>query len=251
MTSSLLLGITTFTYLLATLCFVYIFVFKAYRVYSFAIAVTSIALVIQTAGIGLRWYESYAMGIGHAPLTNMYESVVFFSWTIALLYLLMEWKFRTRILGLFALPFAFLAMAYGSFSTGISKEIAPLVPALQSNWLIAHVITCFVGYAAFTVSFGASAASMAARSWSGTARTAGPTAADGRPAHARRSSPPGAAPTPLRAVPSTYPDGREPHPDGSRPPASAPGGQPRPRATRPGAEAQRPGGHGDHRRHGR
>lgn len=154
MTSSLLLGITTFTYLLATLCFVYIFVFKAYRVYSFAIAVTSIALVIQTAGIGLRWYESYAMGIGHAPLTNMYESVVFFSWTIALLYLLMEWKFRTRILGLFALPFAFLAMAYASFSTGISKEIAPLVPALQSNWLIAHVITCFVGYAAFTVAAG-------------------------------------------------------------------------------------------------
>jgi ABC-type transport system involved in cytochrome c biogenesis permease subunit len=66
----------------------------------------------------------------------------------------MEWKFKTRILGLFALPFAFLAMAYASFSTGISKEISPLNPALQSNWLIAHVITCFVGYAAFTVAAG-------------------------------------------------------------------------------------------------
>jgi len=154
MTSSLLLGITTFTYLFATLCFVYIFVFKAYRVYPFAIAATIIALVIQTAGIGLRWYESYGMGIGHAPLTNMYESVVFFSWAIALIYLLMEWKFKTRILGMFALPFAFVAMAYASFSTGISKEISPLIPALQSNWLIAHVITCFVGYAAFTVAAG-------------------------------------------------------------------------------------------------
>ncbi|MFW2365039.1 MAG: c-type cytochrome biogenesis protein CcsB, partial [Desulforhopalus sp.] len=48
-------------------------------------------------------------------------------------------------------PFAFLAMAYASFSTEISKAISPLVPALQSNWLIAHVVTCFVGYAAFAV----------------------------------------------------------------------------------------------------
>ncbi|THB78265.1 MAG: c-type cytochrome biogenesis protein CcsB, partial [Desulfobulbaceae bacterium] len=33
----------------------------------------------------------------------------------------------------------------------INRGITPLVPALQSNWLLAHVITCFVGYAAFAV----------------------------------------------------------------------------------------------------
>jgi len=30
------------------------------------------------------------------------------------------------------------------------------MPALKSNWLIAHVFTCFVGYAAFAISFGVS-----------------------------------------------------------------------------------------------
>jgi ABC-type transport system involved in cytochrome c biogenesis permease subunit len=110
-----------------------------------------LAWLVQTAGLGLRWIESYQMGIGHAPLTNMYESVVFFAWTIVLLYLLIEWQFKTKIIGAFAVPFAFLAMAYASFSTEISKSISPLVPALQSNWLIAHVVTCFVGYAAFAV----------------------------------------------------------------------------------------------------
>ncbi len=154
MTSSQLLGITTFSYLLATFLYVFIFVFKAYRLYFLAISATVIAFLVQTAGLGLRWSESYEMGIGHAPLTNMYESVVFFAWTIALLYLGMEWKFKTRVLGLFAVPFAFLAMAYASFAKEISKEITPLVPALQSNWLIAHVITCFVGYAAFAVAAG-------------------------------------------------------------------------------------------------
>jgi cytochrome c-type biogenesis protein CcsB len=44
-------------------------------------------------------------------------------------------------------------LAYASFSKDINKAIQPLIPALKSNWLIAHVITCFVGYAAFAISF--------------------------------------------------------------------------------------------------
>jgi cytochrome c-type biogenesis protein CcsB len=47
-------------------------------------------------------------------------------------------------------------MAYASLSPNISDHIQPLVPALKSNWLIAHVITCFFGYAAFAVAFGIS-----------------------------------------------------------------------------------------------
>jgi cytochrome c-type biogenesis protein CcsB len=53
-------------------------------------------------------------------------------------------------------PLAFLAMAYASFSPNISSQIQPLIPALKSNWLISHVITCFFGYAAFALSFGVS-----------------------------------------------------------------------------------------------
>jgi ABC-type transport system involved in cytochrome c biogenesis permease subunit len=73
---------------------------------------------------------------------------------IIVIYLFIEWKFKLRIIGAFAVPFAFLAMAYASISTGIGKGIEPLVPALQSNWLIAHVITCFIGYASFAVAAG-------------------------------------------------------------------------------------------------
>jgi cytochrome c-type biogenesis protein CcsB len=41
-------------------------------------------------------------------------------------------------------------------SPNISDRIQPLVPALKSNWLIAHVATCFFGYAAFAIAFGMS-----------------------------------------------------------------------------------------------
>lgn len=152
MDSSQLLGITTFTYMFSTLLYVFLLVFKTPRIGTFSTFFTGIAFLVQTAGIGLRWVESYQMGIGHAPLTNMYESVVFFAWAIIALYLTMELIFKTRIFGAFAVPFAFFAMAYASFSNDINKNITPLVPALQSNWLIAHVITCFIGYAAFAIS---------------------------------------------------------------------------------------------------
>ncbi len=151
MDSSQLLGITTFTYLFSTLLYAFLLVFRTPRLGPIATVFTVAAFVIQTAGIALRWVESYQMGIGHAPLTNMYESVVFFAWTIIAFYLAIELIYKTRMIGAFAVPLAFLAMAYASFSDNISKSISPLVPALQSNWLIAHVITCFVGYAAFAV----------------------------------------------------------------------------------------------------
>ncbi len=108
-------------------------------------------LVAQTFALILRWIESYKMGIGHAPLSNLYESLIFFAWAIVLLYLIMEWRIKSRNLGVFVIPFAFLSMAYASLEDGV---IQPLIPALQSNWLTSHVITCFLGYAAFTIACG-------------------------------------------------------------------------------------------------
>lgn len=149
--SSFLLSLTTFAYLGASFLYVAYCIFHSEKVGKMATVLTLAALVLQTAGLGLRWQESYHLGFGHAPLTNMYESVVFFSWAIGLLYLLFAWKYRARTLGAFAAPLAFLAMAYASFAPGMTRTIAPLVPALQSNWLIAHVVTCFIGYAGFAV----------------------------------------------------------------------------------------------------
>jgi cytochrome c-type biogenesis protein CcsB len=108
-------------------------------------------LTVHTAGLIIRWMESYAMGFGHAPLSNMYESLMFFSWTVMVLLLIIERRNERRELGVFAVPVAFLLMAYASFSPDIESRIQPLVPALKSNWLVSHVITCFLGYAAFVI----------------------------------------------------------------------------------------------------
>ena len=69
---------------------------------------------------------------------------------------MVEARYENRVIGAFALPLVFLAMAYASLSPVVSDRIQPLVPALKSNWLTVHVITCFVGYASFAVAFGVS-----------------------------------------------------------------------------------------------
>ncbi len=112
-------------------------------------------LAAQTAALALRWIASYQMGIGHAPLSNLYESLIFFSWSITAVYLFFEWRTQDKSLGAFVIPAAFLFMAYASLSPHIDSRIQPLIPALQSNWLVSHVVTCFLGYAAFTVAFAA------------------------------------------------------------------------------------------------
>jgi ABC-type transport system involved in cytochrome c biogenesis permease subunit len=106
-------------------------------------------LVFHTIGIAIRWAESHQAGIGHAPLSNFYESLVFFSWSVCLLYLIYARNETKGLIGVFVMPAAFLLMAYASFSPTVDTRIQPLIPALKSNWLIIHVVTCFLGYAAF------------------------------------------------------------------------------------------------------
>ncbi|MEW6079974.1 MAG: c-type cytochrome biogenesis protein CcsB [Thermodesulfobacteriota bacterium] len=156
MDSGLLLSIATFAYALAVACYVAGFAFKFPPAGKAGTAVTGAAALVNLAGIIMRWVESHRLGIGHAPLSNLYESLVFFAFAIGLVYLIMERKFRTRAFGAVAVLPAFIALAYASLSPDMDQQIKPLIPALQSNWLTAHVISCFLGYAAFAVAFGIS-----------------------------------------------------------------------------------------------
>jgi cytochrome c-type biogenesis protein CcsB len=150
------------TTILSWVTFVYFgaFVFYLFRitfdrdVWGKAATWTAVAgLLAQTIALIIRWKASYDLGFGHAPLSNFYESLIFFSWTIVLLYLIIELRIKNKTLGVLVMPISFLLMAFASLSPNINSRIQPLVPALQSNWLTSHVLTCFMGYAAFAMAF--------------------------------------------------------------------------------------------------
>jgi ABC-type transport system involved in cytochrome c biogenesis permease subunit len=170
MSSSAFFDISAFIYILAMVTYVSYLVTRTRNVGIIATSLTILGFVSQSIALLIRWANSYDFWIQSnptssllesllraAPLRNLYESLVFFVWSLILIHLIIEFKYKNRSLGAFVTPIAALALAFIDVS-GTTKEIQPLVPALQSNWLLFHVLLSFLGYAAFGVSFGAAVA---------------------------------------------------------------------------------------------
>ena len=155
-TSHTLFNVSMGIYLLSFLGYLLLAASQSRKFGTISTSLLVIGLIIHSVGLVFRWLETHQTGYGYVPLSNMYESLVFFSWTIVLIYLILEFKYKQKIIGVFVTPLAFLTIAIISIIPSINPKITPLMPALQSNWLTIHVTTCFFGYAAFAVSFGIS-----------------------------------------------------------------------------------------------
>ncbi|OGD25775.1 MAG: c-type cytochrome biogenesis protein CcsB [Candidatus Aminicenantes bacterium RBG_13_63_10] len=106
-----------------------------------------IGLALHTGALVLRTLVS-----GHAPFTNMYESLSFLAWSCLLAYLVMDRLFNLPRAGFFLLLFVLAFMLLAN-SPLMSKDITPLMPALQSYWLWLHVSITLLGEAFFAVAF--------------------------------------------------------------------------------------------------
>ena len=147
-------------YIIAFSCYLLFIATKKRTMGTVAFCVILSGFLVHLAGLLIRWWESYATGYGYVPLSNIYESLIFFSWAIVLVYLIVDMRYHQRTIGVIASPLAAVAIALTSLLPGAKSDIRPLIPALQSNWLAIHVITCFLGYAAFAIAFGVSIAYM-------------------------------------------------------------------------------------------
>lgn len=89
---------------------------------------------------------------GHTPITNLHESLSFFSLTVVGVFIAFERKYHVFILGSFVTPLALILMLASSL---YSSAIPQLPPALMSKWLFVHTTLAFLSYATFAVAFGA------------------------------------------------------------------------------------------------
>ncbi len=119
--------------------------------YSLAIATFSAAMVAALAGLGARVVIS-----GRAPVTNMFESVIFMALGTGLLGLLLELKWRRGfILGIAAVISAAAFSLADLAPSLLDQGIRPLQPALRSNfWLVVHVLIVTLSYSAFALAMG-------------------------------------------------------------------------------------------------
>jgi len=89
---------------------------------------------------------------GYFPLSNLYESLLFLTWTLLLVYLYIELKTNSKLIGATLIPVALLINGFANLTLPIEMQKAsPLVPALQSNWLMMHVSMMMFSYGTLIV----------------------------------------------------------------------------------------------------
>jgi cytochrome c-type biogenesis protein CcsB len=111
----------------------------------FASLATWAGLLANTGAVAHRWYEA-----GHPPFASIYEMLLSFVWTLAVLTLIAEKKYGVKVIGTVTMPVAIVGVVLMQL---LRTEVRPLVPALQSTWLHVHVTLAMLAYAACALSF--------------------------------------------------------------------------------------------------
>jgi cytochrome c-type biogenesis protein CcsB len=103
--------------------------------------------VFITIILAWRWFES-----GYFPLSNLYESLLFFTWGITFISLVLEFLTSLSLIGAIATPLSMFIVGFATLSLpdGMQKA-APLVPALKSNWLMMHVSIMMFSYSTLII----------------------------------------------------------------------------------------------------
>lgn len=138
-------------YLLAALILLYIWIKNSSLSMNIVWGLTFIGFFLHMSGFAFRIYLAE-----RPPVTNMYETVVWVSWGAVLFAMILEkiYKYKSILLsgllvGVFSMVVADMAPAV------LDPSIQPLEAVLRSNyWLIIHVMTITISYAAFFLAFG-------------------------------------------------------------------------------------------------
>jgi cytochrome c-type biogenesis protein CcsB len=94
-----------------------------------------------------RWIRE-----GYFPLSNLYESLIFLCWGLSSIHLFIEFQTKSRLIGSISTPLMFFLSGFSSLTLPTEMQKAlPLVPSLQSNWLMMHVSMMMISYATLIV----------------------------------------------------------------------------------------------------
>nr|WCH55489.1 heme attachment to plastid cytochrome c [Hypnea pseudomusciformis] len=90
----------------------------------------------------IRWIRN-----GYFPLSNLYESLIFLSWVLTFIHLIIEKQNNSKLIGAINIPISLFTIAFSSLVLPPEiKQASPLVPALRSNWLMMHVSIMMFSY---------------------------------------------------------------------------------------------------------
>ena len=131
--------------LIATAGFIVFLVRQQKWVFRISYWILAAGFGFHTIFLGLRYYT-----LGVAPVLDLKSALSFFSWSIIGVYLVVQSRFKLRVLGSFVAP---LATFFMTISSAVPVTETPVKPIFKSLWLTLHVGTVFVGDALLAISF--------------------------------------------------------------------------------------------------
>lgn len=131
------LGLISFALYLTGIVFVLLNKINWYK------GITTFGLLLHTAALVIRTID-----VGHAPMANRYETLLFFSWAIILTNLVVVFRYGIARTSLITTPTGLVLLFW---ALRANDSITPLYPALKTIWFEIHVTASFVGYALFTL----------------------------------------------------------------------------------------------------
>nr|WP_287248296.1 c-type cytochrome biogenesis protein CcsB [Moorena sp. SIO4E2] len=97
--------------------------------------------------LGSRWIVA-----GYFPLSNLYESLLFLTCLLLILYVYIEIQTKSKLIGSVLIPISLLINGFANLTLSPDmQKSSPLVPALQSNWLMMHVSMMLLSYATLII----------------------------------------------------------------------------------------------------
>ena len=138
--------IATIAYMFSCACYFGYLVFQKDRLQKTAAG-------LMVAGIACHTVSLVMCGLraGNFPVNNLHETLSVTAWAIAAVFLAFSFRYKLKILGIYAAPLITLTMiaAYQ-----MPKPVAQDPNLFRSWWLAAHIITVFLGNAAFALACG-------------------------------------------------------------------------------------------------
>lgn len=131
--------------------------------------IVAVSFLIQTAGLMMRWIEAGYLEVSsaekavgrtlegwswfvvftqHPPWSNLYEIMIYMSWGVIMVYMAAELKWQLQWVRHLGIILALTALGMAALT---DATIKPLVPALKSWWIMVHVISASIAYAAGSI----------------------------------------------------------------------------------------------------
>lgn len=142
----ILTNITIFLYMTGTAgYFAYLFFQKDY-LQKIGFGLLCFGFLFHSTSIALGFFRS-----GHIPVNNLNETLLIAAWAVVGVFLWVQYKYRLKILGVYAAPLAAFVMVMAS---QLSREPAQTKNIFNSFWFHIHILGVFIGEAAFALACG-------------------------------------------------------------------------------------------------